>query len=473
MPQTGSHAVADLNRQRRIKAFRRRIASKSTSGALWEKLLSDFEVAADVRKANPRQDSFLRLADAGRLAWNDRRVLHSKTRVNLQGIDFASWPRELVEFDVGNMATFNSCTFPDQFSFLFCRFGSTVSFVNCSFGNKVTIRCALFAHGAKFTGSKFGENCRFDGAVFGINPVFMACEFANGIVFRGYEHSRTLAIWKKEFSSEDFESRKNDCELNSLESDTFHGIDFRGSAFLGEANFQNRKFRGDCRFEPTTSDTTIASSVGSSVVATGTITRFRLPPQFFESSFTAGTNFEGAKLSSIDREQAVTRYRYLGEAFGKMGASREEQRFFKLEMDSERVRAKGFRRLLFSIYDRTSSVGFSFVRPLLWFGFLPTLAVASAYGALSWFAQHRSFGLNIDWPATGYWIAYSLLSSLALPAQDVELRAIKTELFQYQGTVSSYVSVAVSLLGAVHKLLTLAGALLCGLALRNLFRMRS
>ena len=72
-------------------------------------------------------------------------------------------------------------------------------------------------------------------------------------------------------------------------------------------------------------------------------------------------------------------YRTLKLAFNKQQAVREEQRFFRLEMEEETLRETGIKRWLFRAYKTFSDYGFSVTRPLK-YGGLGVLVLTLLYG---------------------------------------------------------------------------------------------
>jgi hypothetical protein len=182
-------------------------------------------------------------------------------------------------------------------------------------------------------------------------------------------------------------------------------------------------------------------------------------PNFGDCSLPENTHFDDSVQfpEPTGSQENARAYRILKRAFASMGAIRDEQRFFRLEMAEETERAhtgkEGWiKKRLFGGYKHLSDYGFSVIRPLCLvlpvfiFSFLAATTsflfegLAGASPNWSFIYQQMSYGWLLD----GFW--------LALP--------FKWDLVN-------------SPLLMLTKLLALLGWFLIGLGVRNLLRLRS
>jgi hypothetical protein len=355
--------------------------------------------------------------------------------------DGASW---------GQLARFTSARWGRHCMFNGARWGSFTSFANAELGGYLDFKNCFFEHGAVFDFSRFGADIRFAGSIFGGDSRF----------------------------------------TSSDDADTFYSIDFGGCEFKGEVDFGGRRFLGSTNF-----GTTERSGGKTSVLRdkNGLIIYqegknipcfvqsnfddrsaiFCKTPNFHGCELHQDTSFEGAQFPpATGSEEAARAYRTLKLAFSKQQAVREEQHFFRLEMDEERVghRIKGrdavnksqpfmaLREhgawLLYWLYKQTSDYGFSIARPLLLLAIL-WLIFAQIYG--SYTGVERCFNWTVDCKIQSDWLNYSLQQALPLPGFD-KLKPV------IEGISVAWLS--------IHKTLSLAALFLIGLALRNLFKLK-
>ncbi|WP_291921991.1 pentapeptide repeat-containing protein, partial [Limnohabitans sp.] len=222
-------------------------------------------------------------------------------------------------------------------------------------------------------------------------------------------------------------------------------ISFDNSVFSGPVSFNGRKF----------ADTTSFFKCNFAEV-----------PTFHSCELNQDTSFEGSVFPpATGSEEAARAYRTLKLAFSKQQAIREEQRFFRLEMEEETLRETGLKRLLFQAYKTFSDYGFSITRPLK-YGGLAVLVLTALYGLLSWLGQ---CGLSVQaCHFAPQWLEFSLLQTLPLPGLD-KLSEAASKAFWPQGAWWSF---GLSALVILHKTLSLAVLFLIGLALRNLFKLK-
>ncbi len=245
---------------------------------------------------------------------------------------------------------------------------------------------------------------------------------------------------------------------------------FSGAKFLGEFDFSNRQFKSKTRFSmlPDHFKTGILKIGDADIVV------FEKPPIFHGCEIHQDISFEGARFPpATGSEEAACAYRTLKLAFSKQQAIREEQRFFRLEMEEEKEghRVKGreaakrfhlfvaFREygtwFLYWLYKQMSDYGFSMVRPLLMLVLL-WLLFAQFYGTYT--GIKVCFDVWTDHcKVQTDWLNYSLQQALPLPGFDKLKQSI-------DGVSIAWV--------AVQKTLSLAAIFLIGLALRNLFKLK-
>lgn len=164
--------------------------------------------------------------------------------------------------------------------------------------------------------------------------------------------------------------------------------------------------------------------------------------------------------------EAARAYRTLKLAFSQQQATREEQRFFRLEMAEEAASTSLSNRCMFLIYQWISDFGFSLWRPTL-------LLVGTLLIFLLFYNGLAGYTLCLPWHASCEikydLIEFGILQTLPLPGLDKwgdDLRLLS--LFPKEGLVAVMVAVSIIL----HKAISLLALFLIGLALRNLFKMK-
>lgn len=196
-------------------------------------------------------------------------------------------------------------------------------------------------------------------------------------------------------------------------------------------------------------------------------------PKFFECKLHQNSSFAGAIFPPAQgTEDAARAYRVLKQAFSAQQATREEQRFFKLEMAEEVKAMEGLddpRRWLYRAYELTSDYGFSVWRPIATLILLPALIAMLLY-LLCMSLKHPNLmtsALVDDSQLTSAWLQFTFANMAPLPDSGV-LRGLRTVLFGE----NTYAAVIALKLETLQKVLALAGYFLFGLALRNLFKMK-
>ncbi|WP_194945388.1 pentapeptide repeat-containing protein [Limnohabitans sp. DM1] len=317
-------------------------------------------------------------------------------------------------------------------------FGCDANFENSEWQSSIIFQNVQWGNWARFKGSRWGENIQFEQAVFGDVADFSETSWKDANFASTRFGRRVCFSNAKFFQHAYFGSKVN-------EDGNFFEIDFSKAIFFDQASFLNRKFLGTTKFNNT---------------------KFAIAPIFHGCDLHSDTNFDGAEFPlPAGSEDAPRAYRTLKLAFSKQQAIREEQRFFRLEMEEETLRETGLKRLLFQAYKTFSDYGFSITRPLK-YGGLAVLVLTALYGLLSWLGQ---CGLSVQaCHFAPQWLEFSLLQTLPLPGLD-KLSEAASKAFWPQGAWWSF---GLSALVILHKTLSLAVLFFIGLALRNLFKLK-
>ncbi|MDC7703833.1 hypothetical protein [Vogesella indigofera] len=190
-------------------------------------------------------------------------------------------------------------------------------------------------------------------------------------------------------------------------------------------------------------------------------------PEFHGCELHQDTTFDGAKFPPASgNDEAARAYRTLKLAFNKQLALREEQRFFKLEMEEEALREQGLKHWLFWAYKHFSDYGFSVWLPLRW-ALCVSALMAMLYGVLSVLGNC----LLADVATCHFapqWLTFSLLQTLPAPGMDKMAMVAADKFLPDDG----WWGLGVSVLVIFHKAVVIAALFLVGLALRNLFRLK-
>ena len=197
---------------------------------------------------------------------------------------------------------------------------------------------------------------------------------------------------------------------------------------------------------------------------------FQMPPKFHGCELHQDTSFEGAEFPKpTGSEEAARAYRTLKLAFSKQQAIREEQRFFKLEMEEETLRETGLKRQLFVTYKYFSDYGFYITRPFTLLIFFPALYVSLFNAFLIEYQIYQCYDFFNQAPISIFWnwLTWSFLSIFTVPGVDLG-KEIRPLLFG-SGTFISFIALLIEIF---QKALSLAGFFLIGLALRNLFKLK-
>lgn len=384
---------------------------------------------------------------------------------------------------------FRTANFVGNADFRVSQFGGYATFFASQFKQAAEFTAAQFGGCANFSAAQFAEVC-FRGAQFGGQANFKAVQFSKWVNFQA-------ATWEelKGIDDEKLEVVEKCADTQGLAPNLFHRVDFSGAQFAGRVNFSNRQFLATTQFGCLSENFFRSQDVTLQLSPIWEITVgmheskfdfsnfrashgllhvvFGVAPVFHGCKLHQDTSFEGAEFPRpCGEEAAASAYRTLKLAFAQQQAIREEQLFFRIEMDEEGVghRIKGrdaVRKsqlflslreygtwLLYWLYRQASDYGFSIARPLLLLAFF-WLIFAQIYGSYTSVKPCYTWAENCQ--VQSDWLNYSLQQALPLPGFDKLEHAVK--------------GVSVAWL-VFHKTLSLSALFLIGLALRNLFKLR-
>lgn len=390
--------------------------------------------------------------------------------------------------------------------------GEFCTFIGSTWGDRCRFISSQWSKNCNFLGSSWGDDANFNGAKWGQGAYFVSAQWRGSAYLEGTQWGRDInfngACWfgKVNFGGVDlktlrhlFQDQKQSdkakdwSEQHGGESNIFFNIDFSGARFLGDTDFSNRQFKESSIFGTLQSTpkklTPLVNDAGERLRVKRDLTTnlpiiendglvfepdpdqrlhvvFAVAPKFFGCDIHQDTSFEGAEFPKpTGSEEAARAYRTLKLAFSKQQAIREEQRFFRLEMEEETLRETGLKRWLFRAYKELSDYGFSITRPLKYVG-LGVLALTLVYGKLSWLGQ---CGLSVQTcHFSPEWLDFSLLQTLPLPGLD-KLSEAASKVFWPAG---AWWGLVLSALVILHKTISIATLFLVGLALRNLFKLK-
>ncbi len=350
-----------------------------------------------------------------------------------------------------NFVKFDGATFQSQFNLSKFKFGDFANFQGSIWEGLCTFEGAEWGTNSQFQGALWGIYAKFKGAKWGARANFSGAQWGDGADFEGTQWGANANFSASSVELVNLHHRENlnhakgICLQVGLNPARFRSCSFKRAIFIGEVNFSYRSFEGAANFES-------AAFCG--------------PPKFHGCEFHQDTSFDGAAfLPATGNKEAARAYRTLKLAFSKQQAIREEQRFFRLEMEEETLRETGLKRWLFWAYKEFSDYGFSVTRPLRYWG-LGVLALTAFYGLLSWLGQCG--GSVQACRFAPQWLEFLLLQTLPLPGLD-KLSETASKAFW---PVGAWWGLALSALVIVHKTISLAALFLIGLALRNLFKLK-
>jgi hypothetical protein len=436
---------------------------------------------------NITQDECLELARSDRDAWNAWRKQYPVRRVvttfilsfeNTSKFFAVDFSQEFIDFNgfiFGDGATFQKSKFLKLATFIASQWGDQVDLSEIDWGEVALFNGAQFGLQANFSNSKW-DKCFFDGAQFGADANFDKCMWQGIARFRASNWARL----EQEINS------KLDQQWaleRGLAPDSFSGISFRGARFCDAVDFSGRHFQYRAEFSPALAQTDSTNalkkilghhqkhsnhspSLENKCEPDVIFTSFAKAPLFFDCKFPQNITFESVDFPEASgTELAARTYRTLKLAFAQQQAIREEQRFFKLEMEEEAAREKGSRRWLHRAYKYTSDFGFSVSRPLIGMtlSMLATLLLYAWQAGLTWASPQQSTHFAVL-------VQFSIAS--ALPGFEKLAGPVAQQLFGAAGNGSVNYSVWTVITLLAHKALSLLFLFLAGLALRNLFKMK-
>jgi hypothetical protein len=287
----------------------------------------------------------------------------------------------------GAGANFCGMQCAEDANFRKARWGARAYFEGATWGDVADFRGAQWDYAATFRNAVFGANARFDGAAWGTNCDFRFAKFESDVYFRAasWDDIRRAYIQRsfihemQEAGLADWEETKKWSDRVRAAPNSFREIDFSGAWFGGVAHFDGRVFLGWARFgvpsEAIICQEACRNSDGLPCFDDNDQlkwkpterprkTVFGQPPRFHDCELPQDTSFDDASFPAASGSKDSARaYRTLKLAFSKQQAIREEQRFFKLEMEEETLRETGLKRQLFIAYKYFSDYGFSDLPP--------------------------------------------------------------------------------------------------------------
>jgi hypothetical protein len=205
-------------------------------------------------------------------------------------------------------------------------------------------------------------------------------------------------------------------------------------------------------------------------------TIFKGVPYFHGYKLHQDTSFDDARFDAPPSPEAARAYRTLKLAMEQLKATREEQKFFRLEMKAEHPSLPWGKRWISSLYSLFSDYGFSLWRPVAWLLSL-SLMFGMCYGLLAntcaantdCVENAKASKMTSGSERTSAVIKYTLASVAPVPGLDKMQTELRAPLFGHQG----WVPIAALILEILHKIMALVMTFLFALALRSLFKMKS
>lgn len=388
---------------------------------------------------------------------------------------------------------FNACDF-DGVEFLkFVNFnavllGGTANFRRCKFHEEAFFGGVCATGDTHFNYSIFLKEAYFSGATFLDWANFVCCEFHKDAIFDGRSIQALKQTFRKPPFSHSWEEIEKRLQINGGAPDQFSELSFDGSEFLGRVSFRNRNFTGRTSFDIGRKfrEARVRLINGKEQVEEiydSQPVRFGKPPEFFDSKLCQQVSFDHARFPApLGGPEAARCYRVLKQSFAAHQSTREEQRFFRLEMAEEAGMAWSLwgllatwwnersqqqktelppARLFFKLYAELSNFGFSVARPAtMFFSALLVAAVLYAWQAgLMWCG-----GKAVACTMTPSLIQFTL--GQALPGFEKFAEPATKALFGDQLGVWTVLTLF------LHKAVSVLALFLIGLALRNLFKMK-
>lgn len=344
----------------------------------------------------------------------------------------------------------------DGFVSMGADFFEAAHFEGSKFKRGLALPSAHFRQGVRFANARFdgllfcNEKTRFEAGVS-----FGDVEFKKVAHFQGAQFANGDFMGARFYEDADFSGRIG---LNENKLQTFGASSFVRAYFKGRANFSDREF-------------TASMKLGSS---NGDATRFDLAPLFHNCKIHQDTTFLDVQFAEPSRtdELAARAYNTLRLCMSQRQATREEQLFMRLELDSERVQAKGPMRALYEIYRGVSNYGFSSWKPLLMLILCPMLLAVLLFGvAISW-RNCEAFSLSacqFSWSLALQVFEISVLQALPPLGLDKASDALRQTLLGASSPSIQFFAIGIVIF---QKFLGLIGWFFVALALRNAFKLK-
>lgn len=314
--------------------------------------------------------------------------------INLEGFNFGDGAL-FNESVWGNNTNFNNAIWGKDSKFYRVKWGDNCSFEDAIWGNGCKFNESSWQNYLKLDKAKWGDFCDFDSSEWGKFSIFFQVVFGNYTTFNNCKFANMVCFDYTEFKGittfvgSTFEGGVR--FIGKPKESFFHDISFAGCHFKGAVDFGQRSFKGPTTFSSipkksklhlikldTIGDIVYGQHIGIPIMVEKEniprLTIFSVAPNFHGCELNQDTSFDGVIFPKAQgTEKSARAYRTLKLAFSKQQAVKEEQRFFKLEMDEEAKIAFSFRkkypwigqRPLFLIYKGISDYGYSVGRPLI------------------------------------------------------------------------------------------------------------
>ncbi|MBP6749319.1 MAG: pentapeptide repeat-containing protein [Xanthomonadaceae bacterium] len=412
---------------------------------------------------SPTTEGLLKIASEGASTWNTWIAAYPQNIIEFKSVNFSETNISFANFtflnpDRSGLVVFIESKFKNG-NFSKCNF-SRATFLGCEFYDSTNFSNSTFLEPANFLNCHFYSPSQFRNSRFWAPSGFYECQFAGNTDFS------EAIIPEIEFQLSKFEM---DCNFSCAmpdESKKIRFSNFSGCEFSGLTTFLNRTFEGTCDF-----------GIHPTIDASGKllITRviFKRAPIFHGCKFHQDTSFHLTIFKQEIGDDAARAYRTLKLAMEQMKATREEQRFFRLEMKAERPYLPLTQQVPSMLYEWCSDYGFSIRRPLLAL-FLFSIAIGGIHGLLAnacadqpQCAASASPGTSDE--RTSDLVKYVLVNIAPVPGLDKMQTELRKPLFGEHGGIA----IAAILLEILHKIIALIMTFLFALGLRNLFKMKS
>jgi hypothetical protein len=413
----------------------------------------------------------------GREIWNAWINEFTPNTVNFSGINFTAIQIDFSGFEFPSTpkkdapcVNFSRCIFGNNQGFRGAKFGENARFDSAIFGKNADFSRSVFGNSATFGNADLSFFANFSGAKFGSLTSFVQTQFGPGARFRGASFGESANFVCTTFHGwSDFSAAT---EKEDPENSQFSSISFEGSKFKGDAEFTGRKFKSTTNFGPSDN----VHSKYNPIFVADVAVEFHGLALFHGCEFHQDTNFDSARFLAPPSQGAARSYRTLKLAMEKLKATREEQKFFRLEMKAEHPSLTLGKRWASTLYNLFSDYGFSLWRPLAWliaFSFI----FGIGYGILADACAAESQCAQTAWAAntgsaedrTSAVIKYTLASVSPVPGLDKMQTELRAPLFGQHG----WIPITALALEIFHKITSLIMVFLFALALRNLFKMKS